>query len=57
MGKKQAGATFTKAQILASNQFGAVRKDALQALLDDEAKITVAEAKQILKQFESKEVV
>lgn len=47
---------YSKAQLLASKRFERVDKDVLAAILNDDSKYTVAEARKLLQAFRTKEV-
>lgn len=56
MSQKRAEAKYSKAQILESQRFMPQQKDFLQALLQDGASYTLAEAEEMLDQFLAREV-
>ncbi|MEK3788751.1 hypothetical protein [Paenibacillus sp. FSL K6-1230] len=47
---------YSKTQLLASKRFERVDKDVLAAILNDDSKYTVAEARKLLQAFRAKEV-
>jgi hypothetical protein len=57
MGKKQPEISFSKSQVLSSDQISDSEKDALAALLEEKPSYTVSEVNKILRQFATKEVV
>jgi len=48
-------ATFSKGQIVKSEQFTALEKDVLNALISDDEVCTIAEAKKTIRTFLTKE--
>lgn len=54
--KKPAGATFSKAQFLTSDQFTPIQKDVLHALLADDGTYTLEQARRRIDDFAKRTV-
>ncbi|MBB6632762.1 hypothetical protein [Cohnella thailandensis] len=55
--KKQAEATYTKAQFLASKQFTPAQKDVLRALMPDGESLTVDQAQKLISDYAKRKVI